>query len=129
MCAADLGYLDIVLCLIQHGANVNVARKDNNYTPLHYACDSDVVDVMQALITNGADTSALTWNGRTALHMAIHKGSGNAAVLLLQSTPALVNTPVQDETKDTPLHIAVANNNQEMVELLLAYDADLSGTL
>ncbi|UKJ88157.2 hypothetical protein MACJ_000600 [Theileria orientalis] len=52
--AADRGNVDMVKCLIEHGANVN-SVDDNGDTPLHVAIESQEDEVVKYLVEAGAD--------------------------------------------------------------------------
>lgn len=59
--------------LIAKKANVNAISHGNNYTPLHYACESGQVEVVKVLLENKANTKSLNANGETALFQLVCK--------------------------------------------------------
>ena len=79
------------------------------------------VDVVRALITNGADLSARTHNGNTALHLAAANGHTDCCKLLVRRK-ADVNA-VCDFDGDMPLHRAVREGKTDIVSLLLEHGA------
>lgn len=70
------GVAAVTPCL-RAGADVNARDEDGN-TPLHYASafnDSDITEVVMALVKAGADVNALDNKGDTPLHdWALHRG-------------------------------------------------------
>ena len=77
-CGRALG-LDIMLCLIGNGADVN-ARGNDNCTPLMTASRSGHVDKINVLINHGANLHLQDDNGDTAMHYAVCSGSGGSTV-------------------------------------------------
>jgi hypothetical protein len=72
---------DIVLVLVQAGANVNV-RDGNNATPVIWAADKCGPSVIQALVDAGADVNARANGGGTALMLAEVLGKADNAAIL-----------------------------------------------
>jgi ankyrin repeat protein len=65
------GYVDVVLCLLAHGADVHARRADEG-TPLHDAARRGVIRIADVLIAHGADVnSKADDHRRTPLHRAI----------------------------------------------------------
>ena len=75
-CKRVLG-LDIMLCLIGNGADVN-ARGNDNCTPLMTASSSGHVDKINVLINHGASLHLQDDNGDTAMHYAVCSSSDNS---------------------------------------------------
>lgn len=73
--------------------------------------------VLELLITAGADVSGLEANGKSLLHMAVETNNLFAAKLLLESGAEVI--PI-DDTHKTPLDIAESG---EMIQLLKKYQA------
>lgn len=137
--------MDAVKSLIRHGANVNVPPA-SEYGPskstqliLHGAFrgagagyDDELVEL---IVTHGADVNARDATGETPLHAAAYHGNLNAVKLLLEYK-ADVNasaykfklpTPMGDLSSEgaTPLHSAVAGMHLDVVKLLVNYRASL----
>jgi hypothetical protein len=71
--------------LIEHGASVNAVTSPNAKTPLHSACDADIVtnlDLVELLLIEGADPNAQDDLGRTPLVSTIPFAPGAAKFLL-----------------------------------------------
>lgn len=60
----------------------------------------------------------------TAFHEAVRSGDYGKVVVLLSDNPDLATSPGKDGWM--PLHLAVQNNHQEIVQLLLAKGVDAS---
>ncbi len=92
--------------------------------PLGHAAKSGSIPILNLLLENGADPSALDPNnGSTALHAAINSGKDNSAKILVEK---MKDISVQDKNGNSPLHRAVFLKNQNMVEMLLAKGAKLN---
>ena len=75
--------------LLKCGADVNVVNLDSQYkvggfvpvfltggrTPLHQACNSDCIEMVELLVENGADVEAKDFDGLTAYDLACLKGA------------------------------------------------------
>lgn len=69
-CAAVCGRLNIVKCLVKHGANVN-AVSDTGSTPVRSACFMTHFDVVHYLVEHaGADIGLPNFNGKHTNNMA-----------------------------------------------------------
>ncbi|XP_069098924.1 transient receptor potential cation channel subfamily V member 6-like isoform X2 [Pleurodeles waltl] len=66
--------------------------------------------------------------GETALHVAVQYNNLEAVMTLLDTAPALLNMPMTSTSHDglTALHIAVVNQNVNMVKELVRRGADVS---
>lgn len=84
-------------------------------TPLHLSCESLNIEIVNFLISKGANIDAKNKKLRTPLHIATQYGHVDIAKMLLQET-AHVNC--QDERGYTPLHCAAEMNSTELALLL-----------
>jgi ankyrin repeat protein len=117
--AANGGYTDIVLLLINAGADVNKANHIG-YAPLYVASSSGHTKVVQLLLgVNGIDVKQENNWGLTPLRVASSSGHTEVVQLLLQA-----GADVNQASKDgrTPLLAASANNHAKVVQLLLTAD-------
>ncbi|KAJ7218722.1 ankyrin repeat-containing domain protein [Mycena rebaudengoi] len=114
----------IVQMLINHGANVNVARRSNG-NALHAAAFRGHVSVAQELIANGINVNFQGGHYGTApLHAATLQGDTTMMQLLLVHN-ADVN--LQSEQYGTALQAASADARwPEVVQLLLKHNADVN---
>ena len=124
--------------LIEGGADVNDKDDEHGGTPLHWARSGfDAVDVVDSLISNGADVNAKDNYGYVPLHSA---GFGVAALLI--NNGADVNA--KNKIGITPLHAAfwwlinadgfddapdTYNATFEIFELLINNGADVNAKL
>ncbi|XP_075413881.1 transient receptor potential cation channel subfamily V member 6 [Tenrec ecaudatus] len=98
-------------------------------SPLLLAAKENDVQVLTKLIKYEAcelhQRGAL---GETALHVAALYDNLEAALLLMEAAPELVREPMVSELYEgqTALHIAVVNQNVNMVRALLAHGASVS---
>ncbi|XP_078507349.1 transient receptor potential cation channel subfamily V member 6-like [Lissotriton helveticus] len=93
-----------------------LAAKENDVRAVRKLLDCPSTD----LFTRGAV-------GETALHVAALYDSFEAARAILDAAPDLVNEPMTSELYEgqTPLHIAVVNQNLNLVELLINRGANV----
>ncbi|HEX4792347.1 MAG TPA: ankyrin repeat domain-containing protein [Humisphaera sp.] len=79
--AAQRGAADIAELLLRAGAEVNAQRTERLDTPLHWAANESVA---QLLAQHGAEIEPLDWAGRTPLHWAAQNGRADVATFLIQ---------------------------------------------
>ena len=142
--AAKRGNLDIVQLLINHGADIN-ALDCNRSSPLHKAARSQkpkvderplkggadanirklyeaaergYFDIVELLISHGADVNALDCEKYSPLHEAVRSQKHKVVELLLKGG-ADVN--VQNNYYSTTLHEAVESGSLETLQSLLTF--------
>lgn len=71
----------IIAILLQAGADVNTRMADGS-TPLHYAAQRGLKDVVEVLLRFGADESFRNYECKTPLEMALEAGSASCLSLL-----------------------------------------------
>jgi ankyrin repeat protein len=118
--AALNGHSDILLLLIEQGADVN-GRDSSQDTPLHQASAKGSLEAGRWLLNRGADIDAQNVAKNTALIRAAARGHVEFARMLLERG-AMID--VRGESSMTPLHLAVCNGQTEVVRLLLERGAD-----
>ncbi|KAH9044113.1 ankyrin repeat-containing domain protein, partial [Lactarius deliciosus] len=64
------GHCDVVKCLLDHGADVNLPD-DHHSTPLTLATHRGHIDVVRVLLEHNADVHSQDDSGQTPLHDAI----------------------------------------------------------
>ncbi|CAH8860780.1 unnamed protein product [Trichobilharzia szidati] len=101
--AAYAGSVDVLRCLIKHGANVN-NRTEDGWTPLHSAAFWNQLASVQLLLEAGADQNALTNSKQTPLHLAVTNNQGPETLYLLMAQPGApvygVRNKLGDEVAD-----------------------------
>tara|TARA_B110000116_G_scaffold88403_1_gene76871 strand:- start:578 stop:2341 length:1764 start_codon:yes stop_codon:yes gene_type:complete len=121
--AAMHGDFDSVRILIQEGEEVNAAQGDG-MTALHWAAENGDIEMLEMLISAGANSEAVTRLGRyTPLHLASKIGKDASVVSLLRLGSAV--NPRTTTGAVTPLHFAASSGSQVAVKALLDYGADV----
>ncbi|XP_058804945.1 tyrosine-protein kinase Shark [Phymastichus coffea] len=116
--AAMDGTDEILTQLIQANASVN-CRDTAGYTPLHYACQSNLPSTVQILIAGGANIQARhTETGMVPLHEAASRGHKEVIQLLLSANAPLNPRTLED---DVPADLAKLNGHTECEQLLRNY--------
>jgi 26S proteasome non-ATPase regulatory subunit 10 len=106
-----------VKLLIAKYADVN-ATNDSGVTPLCYACSKGYENIVVILLDHGADALLRDKFGRSVFHRAVLKGQLSILKLLFEKVKsASVNQP--DADNNTLLHLAVEDENGEIVKFLL----------
>nr|AAR19087.1 epithelial Ca2+ channel [Procambarus clarkii] len=104
-------------------------NKKINNIPLFYAAPENNAGCIKKLLgcssTNIFERGAL---GETALHVAVMNDNVEAALVLMEGAPELINEPMTSELflGVTPLHIAVVNQNVNLVHDLISRGADVA---
>ena len=120
MYAAEIGSVDAMRLLIDHGADVN-AQNAFGSTALMWSV-SDPAKV-RLLLDHGAQVNTVARSGRTALIIAAFTNPSAEVVRLLLAKGAKVG--VMDTRHVTPLNAATFGNDTATVRLLLEAGADI----
>jgi ankyrin repeat protein len=113
---------DILLILLEAGTDPNIHGE--HVPALHVAAANDNVEAAKILISHGAKIDVRdTVNNDTALIYGIRDGKFRVAELLLE---AGADPNLTDRRGFTPLHIAVARNDAELVQRLLDHGAAIN---
>lgn len=122
---------EVIRCLVEHGANVNI-RRANDTTPIMFAAlDNPYPEVIDILVAAGADVNAEDYLGETPLHFAvrIHYNDFNPGIIkALVKAGADVNARslVGDATVLMKAAERNANYTPEAVKTLIEVGADVS---
>ncbi|BFZ20236.1 hypothetical protein BsWGS_23274 [Bradybaena similaris] len=120
--AAKAGYLDVVKHILETGkVNINI-QDDGGWTPIMWATELQMVEVVKYLLTQGGDPNKKDNEENTSLHWAAFSGSLKIAEMFLDSGCEI---DAVNEHGDRPLHIAARQDHYDMVVLLLARGADV----
>jgi ankyrin repeat protein len=110
--------LQVLKKLIEKGANINEKDKETGWTPLHFAVTrQNMEEIVDYLITNGADVNAKSFDGSTPLHLRLYAKR-------LIAAGGDVNS--QDEFGNTPLHYAHLHHIKDAAEPLINAGADVN---
>mmetsp|Transcript_21874 Transcript_21874/g.30086 ORF Transcript_21874/g.30086 Transcript_21874/m.30086 type:complete len:291 (+) Transcript_21874:39-911(+) len=99
--AAEMGHIDCVQALLEHGSVVDAVAISKQDTALILASHSDRPDVVKLLLDHHANPNAANGYGNTALHEACHAGLLNVSKLLVA---AGANVAAANKKGSTPLH-------------------------
>ena len=122
--AVDSRYLNAVKQLLKHGADPNPRIKPNEKSePLFAAVNKGDTQIVNELLRAGANVHhKITGRGDTALTQAVGYGQTEIAKALIEKG-ANVN---QLTYNGTPLMIAAARGDSEMIDILLAANANVN---
>ncbi|XP_078463755.1 transient receptor potential cation channel subfamily V member 6-like [Lampetra fluviatilis] len=107
--------------------NMNALCRQKDNELLEAARHNNVKAIERLLISEKVNPLARGELGETALHMALLCNSQDAAMMLIHRIPPLLNQPITSDMYQgqTALHIAVMNQDVQMVRELLSCGADL----
>lgn len=123
--AVENGNVEVIVWLINHGADLNAKIARKALTPLLLAvcytkapANKIIVDL---LLKKGANLDDKDLQGNTALHIATQQGK-------LEIIKSLLNYPVNiyatNKVRENILHIAVQNGNSRIIKILLLADKE-----
>lgn len=113
--AAQDDDLDVLVSLIS-AQDVNLRDKASGTTALEHAVENSNREMVQLLLSRGADVNARNGGGRTVLMML---GEDVTADLVWDLVNAGADVNAKDEDGDTPLIEAAGENNLEALKILL----------
>jgi len=147
--------VDVAEYLLEQGVDVNATDGTQQfYTPIHAACRSGHLNLMQILIQKGADIFAVDGAGESLLHIASEFGHLDIIKYLFGlgfnvNQSSMIHTPIiaasegghievvklllsnganvnltPEGRKDTALHVSAQKGFIEIVKLLLENKAD-----
>lgn len=136
--ATKRGHIKMMNVLLQGGATSNV-RDPNGFTPLHYAVQCDLPQarllaerlvanssssvaasneaMINLLLANGGDVNAVSSDGVTCLHLAIHLKKVPETIALLGLESIKLHT--RSVVNDTPLHALCALGITNLIDAAL----------
>lgn len=114
--ACERGKLDVAKVLVlKYRANIK-AKDERQLEPIHYAAQSNPIELLQFMIDQRADVNAQSRVGATPLMGAVNKKMKPQVELLLKNR---ADPNKEGEMKRTALHYAVGNKDLAMVEILV----------
>jgi len=91
-------------------------------TPLHWACRSDQLEMVELLVGSGATVDVLDEYLNAPLHYLASRGLSDAMGFLIERG---ANVDVVNYEQMTPLHLAAASGSIAAAQILIAAGADL----
>lgn len=116
----------VIEAIIRCGGDINV-RDEYANTPIHWAAMAGNPGGISNLLALGADPSAQNYDGETPLHAAasIHLETSVQCCRALIAAGASPNT-LENSRSETPLHRAAAENNADIVNVLIEAGAHVN---
>lgn len=124
--ASGKGNLAVVRVLLAAEADPNMCMATTGQTALHKAIKNGHPEVVELLLTNGADFNSSTRHRETPLIVAVRDCQSNQAEILATLLSRKVQLDSRDKTGMTALHYAVQHGDMELVELLIKHGANLN---
>ncbi len=114
--AAIYNHPDVVKLFVDRGASLDQRIFVTGETILHIKAQTGDTELVDFLLSLGADINAKRKDGFTPLHVAAQAGKKDMAKLLIESGAVIYST---DNKGRTPLHIAAEAGLADMEALLL----------
>jgi ankyrin repeat protein len=121
---SDGGEFDVVLALIEHGADVNAWDVERDMTPLLVAVYENELAAVEALLKAGAEPNVCSSEGDTPLRACVERGNVGMATLLLAAGATRTINDWGGLTGYTALGHAARRLDLPMIKLLLDAGAD-----
>ncbi|EAX96081.1 hypothetical protein TVAG_063840 [Trichomonas vaginalis G3] len=121
--AASHNSLDVAKLLIMHGADVNSNENEDMETALHWATIFDYKEMVDLLLSHGADPNKQDRNMMSPLHLAVYKNQKDIAEVLLSHG---ADPTKQDSNKSNPLQYAVSKNDKNLVEIIINHGINVN---
>lgn len=106
--------------------DLNFRDNQNNYL-LTYAVRFNRPDIVNLLLQNGARYDIVDFNDRSILYDAIQSNFEEIIIILLNYSEKEIGiniTNIRDINGNIPLHYAIYNNNEYIVDVLLKYNSN-----
>ncbi|XP_052072214.1 uncharacterized protein LOC127710428 [Mytilus californianus] len=81
--ACFTGRLDVVQCLLDHNANINMTKEDGT-TPLFFACEVGHENIVCLLLDKGAKTEICRLDGKSPLNIAADNGHTSIVMIVTE---------------------------------------------
>ncbi|PAA64140.1 hypothetical protein BOX15_Mlig021145g1 [Macrostomum lignano] len=111
-----------VAYLLERGADPNIPMPNGDFL-MHKACSDSATTLLDLLLYHQADPGCLDSQRHTPLHRACINDLREHAEIVLKAAPDLINQ--QDAFGRTALHIAVENQNIQLMKMLLERGATI----
>lgn len=122
--AAIEDQLDCLKVLLEFKPNIDSLTKEHA-TPLHLAAQYGSKGALETLLKNNAKVTSEDSHKKIVLHYAAMNHKSNVSqIITLLIKDYRANPNAQDDEGNTPLHIAVQNNNVVAIKSLISNKAD-----
>lgn len=121
--AVELKAYPMVELLVNNGANVNAATKDDCIMPLHISVRTKSKDIFYFLIERNANFLSKTNEEKNILHLAVEN---DWPELVTEFLPKGFDINDQTISGETLLFIAVDKGDEDIIEMLLKLNADVN---
>ena len=134
---------DVIDTLIMNGADLNAINNDGE-SALHLAARFGLPDIVQCLVKNGSDLNAYDNSGKNFLHSAVGSNEYEVVKVILSHCATyanqigpnivlddkydLIDSKTNDELGETSLIIASRLGFNNIVELLVEFNATVNST-
>ena len=115
--AAEKGYGDVVIFLVENGADVNFTDANGNTSLIFIIHKTGNLEITKRLIAKGAVVNAQNRTGETALMYAAWRGHSAIVKLLLEHR---ADATLKNRQGDTALTLAESKGHLDIVRLLQA---------
>ena len=123
--ATQYDHMEVVVFLLEKGADVNAKTDKGKNTPLIFAVANARKKLVELLLAKGAAVNAKNQDGWTPLLVATQQdNSQKELVALLLARGANVN--VKTDTGVSPIHLAAERGHKDVMEVLLHKGADVN---
>uniref|UniRef100_UPI0037E80BD4 B-cell lymphoma 3 protein homolog isoform X2 n=1 Tax=Semicossyphus pulcher TaxID=241346 RepID=UPI0037E80BD4 len=95
-------------------------------TPLHLAVITQQANMVEALLSAGADPAALDRHGQTALHLCCEYNQRDCLSVVLSHSLSSACLEIRNFEGLSPLHLAVLRGHKDLARLLLNVGADIN---
>ena len=127
--AAYYSSSEIVKLLIEKGADVNFIKNEYK-TVLQVASTQQDIDMIRIIVDAGADITVLDKNGCSILHNVLRSKYVTDKLEITKYLLAKkLDVNVSDKDGITAIHIAVMQNNSELIQCLIDNGADLNSVI
>lgn len=106
--------------LLALGADVNAAE-NVGMTPLHFAAQSDSVDIVKILLDAGADVNAVAEDGHTPLYQAVRNTTGKRAEIVAVLMAAGADPTVEDGNGPAVLRFIERVGDTQLRDIMAKY--------
>ncbi|XP_061453861.1 B-cell lymphoma 3 protein [Rhineura floridana] len=103
---------DIILTLLDHGADIDAVDIKSGRSPLLHAVENNNLEMVELLLQHGANVNAQSYGGNTALHAASGRGLLDTLRLLVRNG---ADGSLKNYHNDTPLMVA---KNKRVIDIL-----------